>query len=159
MIPTPFRKAARTIGAVGIGLAVVAGSALAQFAPANNGTLSTRMRWVQFEIVGGRIVASSVHVGANMNSSTNANGRVEKIQIDLTGTAPDIHYELLDKADTVRLDVNDGDDFALRSQSGDEDRGEASRTASRALAAKAWCVRRPPDAGEPVQARHGMESR
>jgi hypothetical protein len=69
---------------------------------------------VQFEIVGGRIIASSIHVGANMNSSSNTNGRREKISIDLTGTAPDIHYELVDKTTEIMLDVKDGEDVKIR---------------------------------------------
>lgn len=108
--------AARTVFSAALCMMFIASSAFGQFAQAANSMLAARMRWVQFEIVSGRIVASSIHVGANMNSSTNSNGRIEKVNINLTGPAPDIHYELTDKAESVWLDVNGGNDFTIRTR-------------------------------------------
>jgi hypothetical protein len=101
---------------VAVSLTALAGSVYGQAQPSPPGILASRLRWVQFEIVGGRIIASSIHAGANMNSSNNSGNRREKISIDLTGASPNIHYELADKTTEITLDVKDGDEFSIRSQ-------------------------------------------
>jgi hypothetical protein len=102
---------------MGFGLSVmplVARQAIGQDGALINPGLSSRLRWVQFEIVGGRIAATSIHAGTNMNSSSNAGGRRERLMIDLTGAAPNLHYELSTKADDINLEVNDGEQVIVR---------------------------------------------
>lgn len=99
-------------------LLLAAVPAYAQFGQANPllaTGLASRLRWVSFDIVGGRIVASSVHVGTNMNSSTNGNdGRRERLTIDLTNPAPNVRYELAEKSQELNLEVTDGEQILIR---------------------------------------------
>lgn len=89
--------------------------------------LASRLRWVKFEVVGGRIVASSVHVGTNVNSTATSSdgGRRERLSIDLTNAAPNVRYELVDKAHEITLEVTDGEQILIRHVR-KEDRGTRS---------------------------------
>jgi hypothetical protein len=77
-------------------------------------TLVARLRWVQFDIVGGRLVATPLHIGSNINTSTSINHRRENLSIDLSNPAPNIRYELTATDEELRIEVRDGDQFLLQ---------------------------------------------
>lgn len=80
-----------------------------------NPAFASKLRAVQFEVVGGRIVGNSVHVGTNMNTSTTGEGgRSERLSIDLNNAAPNVRYDLVDKQQNLKLEVTEGDKILIR---------------------------------------------
>ena len=80
-----------------------------------NTSLASRLRWVQLEVIGGRLTTSSLHVGTNMNSTTvGEGGRRERLTIDLTNPSPNVNYELTDKTREMQVSIADGEQISIR---------------------------------------------
>lgn len=80
-----------------------------------NPGFAAKLRAVQFDVVAGRIVGSSIHVGSNVPPiTTGEGGRSERLSIDLNNPAPTIRYELVDKKTNLKLDVSEGEKILIR---------------------------------------------
>jgi hypothetical protein len=93
-------------------------SAIAQQSPKNQiipGDLANRLRWIQFDIVGGRILASSEQIGTSANNSVSGSGeRKERLSIDLNNSAPNLRYELSDPLREINIEVTGGERLLIK---------------------------------------------
>lgn len=77
-------------------------------------TLVARLRWVQFDVVSGRLVATPLHLGTTLSTSTTVNDRRESLSIDLSNASPNIRYEMSAPGEELRIETQDGTQFLLR---------------------------------------------
>ncbi len=97
-------------------LLAVGSPAIAQNKQGNvpSGSIASRLRAVQFEIVAGRLTATSLNLGANWNNNVSDGVRRERLTLDLTNADPNLRYELVDKNMEISLEVTDGEKFLIR---------------------------------------------
>lgn len=81
-----------------------------------NPNIAARLRWVQFDVVNGRIVGSSSHYGTNVSSTTSnpLTGGREKLTVDITTGLPGIRYEMTNTREELAIELVEGDQLSIR---------------------------------------------
>ncbi len=76
---------------------------------------AVRLRWIQFSMVSGRVVATSAHVGTNMTTtSTNAETRRrESLAIDISSALPNVQLELTTASEQFKLALTDANRLSI----------------------------------------------
>jgi hypothetical protein len=78
--------------------------------------VSELLRYVQFRIVGGRVVADSERQGLSLTTETrdSSSGTSERLTLDMSNESPGLRYERKTAQDEVTIELNDGDHLIAR---------------------------------------------
>lgn len=76
--------------------------------------LANQFRYVHVGMRSGRVTAASQFSGRSLNSSTQSDDRKEQLNIDLTGAAPSIHYELTTSGFKIVVQLDNGSELRIR---------------------------------------------
>lgn len=85
-------------------------------AAADQRSLLSKLQWVHFAIVGGRVHGVPSQFGSTVSTHSKdvLSGRTERIAVNVTSGAPSVHYELTTKLEQVVVDVSDTDQLRIR---------------------------------------------
>ncbi len=115
-------RLARWMFVIGLGLATVGGrqargqQVFEEDEPESVTKVAEMLRYVQFRVVGGRIVAECSRQGLNLTTETRdvASGRWERLTLDMSNDAPGLRYERKSSHDDVVIELSDGEHLIVR---------------------------------------------
>jgi hypothetical protein len=87
--------------------------------------LLEQLRWVEFQVNSGRIVARSPYIDRSQTSSAGNKNRQERLSVNLTSGQPSLQYELRTPEELITITITEGDSFALRRESTSQEAGTA----------------------------------
>jgi len=94
------------------GILVAPAPAWAQ-APVMHRGLLEQLRWIEFQVVAGRILAKSPYIDRSQTSSAGNQGRQERLAVNLTSGQPSLNYELRTPAELVTVAITEGDSITV----------------------------------------------
>jgi len=76
--------------------------------------LITQLRWVEVNVSGGRIRATSSYTGRRITASNKGSGRSEELSVDVSGGAVNLDYKLMSKESSLSIAITGGDEVYIR---------------------------------------------
>ncbi|MBI3839096.1 MAG: hypothetical protein HY288_14340 [Planctomycetia bacterium] len=100
----------------GAGMAFSAPELAADLPPIEVGpATAARLRWIQFSMVSGRVVAGSAHVGTNLTTTSTSpeTRRRESLAIDISSALPNVQLELTTASEQLKLVLIDANRLSI----------------------------------------------